>query len=61
MALYWYEVRALRRKRSETNRTTLHHDDSEVIPALCTLPGDIPFTPQDIELRPIGKDGHILL
>ena len=61
MALYWYEARALRRKRSETNRTTLNHDDSEVVPGLFNLPDDIPFAPQDIELKPIGKDGHILL
>lgn len=61
MALYWYEARALRRKRSETNRTTLDHDDTKVVPLVCNLPDDIPFNFDDIELRPIGNDGHIIL
>ncbi len=61
MALYWYEVRALRRKRSQTNRTTNDHND-EMTP--CYHPKyalDIPFTEEDIEERPIGEDGHIIL
>ena len=60
MALYWYEVRALRRKRSQTNRTTLDHDDSitpEYHPEYAT---DIPFTERDIELYATGEDGHII-
>ncbi|HQV64750.1 MAG TPA: hypothetical protein PKZ56_00770 [Candidatus Paceibacterota bacterium] len=61
IALYWYEVRALRRKRSETNRTTLNHDDSNTTTELFNYPSDIPFTEIDIELRPIGSDGHIIL
>lgn len=61
MALYWYETRALRRKRSETNRTTKDHDDSETPSTEFRYAKDIPFTEEDIELRPIGNDGHIIL
>jgi hypothetical protein len=61
LALYWYEVRALRRKRSKTNRTTSAHDDSDTPPAQIPYPSDIPFTEVDIELRPTGPDGHIML
>jgi len=60
MALYWYEVRALRRKRSETNRTTKDHDDNETPFARFDYPNDIPFSEEDIELRPTGNDGHII-
>ena len=61
MALYWYEVRALRRKRSQTNRTTLDHDDIETPHGEFQYAQDIPFNEIDIELRPIGEDGHIIL
>ena len=61
MALYWYEVRALRRKRSETNRTTLDHDDMETPHVEFQYAKDIPFDEVDIELRSIGEDGHIIL
>jgi hypothetical protein len=61
MALYWYEVRALRRKRSATNRTTDDHNDSETITFMPTYPSDIPFTEHEIELRSKGVDGHIIL
>lgn len=61
MALYWYEVRALRRKRSKTNRTTEHHDDAMTVPCMVVYPEDIPFTEENIELREKGEDGHIIL
>lgn len=60
MALYWYEVRALRRKRSQTNRTTLDHDDSITPEYHPEYASDIPFTEQDIELYTTGEDGHII-
>ncbi len=58
--LYWYEVRALRRKRSKTNRTTNNHDDSETPPYEMQYAPDIPFTEVDIEKKEIGEDGHII-
>jgi len=60
MALYWYEVRALRRKRTKVNRTTLNHDDSEVPRSRGQYPKDIPFGIEDIESKPIASDGHII-
>jgi hypothetical protein len=60
MALYWYEVRALRRKRSQTNRTTFDHDDSVTPEYHPEYASDIPFTEQDIELHTTGEDGHII-
>ncbi len=60
MALYWYEVRALRRKRSQTNRTTLNHDDSITPEYHPEYAPDILFTEKDIEKYPIGDDGHII-
>jgi hypothetical protein len=61
LALYWYEVRALRRKRSKTNRTKNEHADADTPPAQLFYAQDIPFTEVDIEKRPIGEDGHIVL
>ncbi|HTH92940.1 MAG TPA: hypothetical protein VL576_00450 [Candidatus Paceibacterota bacterium] len=61
MALFWYEARAYRRKKSSTNRTTNAHDDTLTVPMNVNLPDDIPFTEVDIELRPTGEDGHIIL
>lgn len=60
MALYWYEARALRRKRSQTNRTTLDHNDAMTPVYYPKYALDIPFTEEDIELYPIGEDGHII-
>lgn len=60
MALYWYEVRALRRKQSKTNRTTFNHDDLLTPEYSPEYAPDIPFTEKDIELYNIGEDGHIL-
>ncbi len=60
MALYWYEARALRRKRSKTNRTTNAHDDEDTPEMHIEYPRDIPFTVTEIELRETGEDGHIV-
>jgi len=60
LSLYWYEVRALRRKRNKVNRTTENHDDSDIPKVRGEFPKDIPFGIEDIELRPIGEDGHII-
>lgn len=59
-ALYWYEARALRRKRSKTNRTTNDHNDSETPSYEMQYAPDIPFTEVDIEKKEIGEDGHII-
>lgn len=59
-ALYWYEVRALRRKRSKTNRTTNNHNDELTPEYKMSYPSDIPFTEFEIEKRETGEDGHIL-
>jgi hypothetical protein len=59
-ALYWYEVRALRRKRSKTNRTTENHDDENTPSYTMQYAPDIPFTEVEIEKKEIGKDGHII-
>ena len=61
MALYWYEVRAFRRKKSETNRTTLDHDDADTPHVEFEYAKDYPVTEVDIEQRAIGSDGHIIL
>ncbi|MEI8224144.1 MAG: hypothetical protein WCG20_03415 [bacterium] len=61
MAMYWYEARALRRKRSKTNRTTDNHDDKITPSYIPDYAKDIPFTEENIEKRPIGDDGHIIL
>jgi hypothetical protein len=60
-ALYWYEARALRRKRSKTNRTTNDHEDNETPPYEMQYPSDIPFVLENIEKKETGEDGHIIL
>jgi hypothetical protein len=60
MALYWYEVRALRRKRSQTNRTTNDHDDMLTPEYSPQHAPDISFTEKDIEMHLTGEDGHII-
>ena len=61
MALYLYEVRAWRTKKSKTNKTAINHDDSETPTFNFQYPKDIPFNEVNIELRPIGEDGHIIV
>jgi hypothetical protein len=61
MALYWYEVRAFRRKQSATNRTTQAHNDSQTPKVKIEYAPNIPFTEFEIELRKTGEDGHILI
>ena len=61
-ALWSYEARAYRRKVEGLNRKRPEHDDTERPrawrPLICE---DVPFTEENIELRPIGIDGHIVL
>lgn len=62
MALFMYEVRAWRRKQEKVNRNESSHDDSERPKAWREDPyEDVPFNEFEIELRPIGADGHILI
>ncbi|MBP6888912.1 MAG: hypothetical protein KBC21_04425 [Candidatus Pacebacteria bacterium] len=55
LALYWYEVRAHRRKKENVNCTELQHRECE------DLSVDVPFTDTDIEYRKVGSDGHIII
>lgn len=62
MALWCYEARAYRRKVESVNRKQPTHDDtSRPRPWRDLVCDDVPFCSKDIELRPIGDDGHILL
>jgi len=62
MALYMYEVRAYRRKMDKVNRQDGDHDDSErPHPWRERDFEDVPFNEQDIEVRPVGPDGHIVV
>lgn len=60
LALYWYEVRAARRKKNNINRTERSHDDHETPPVSVQYPSDVPFTEKNIEQYDIGEDGHII-
>lgn len=53
LALFEYEARAYRRKKQGVNRTTLEHAEGDYV--------DVPFNEYEIEKRPIGEDGHILI
>lgn len=61
LALYWYEVRAYRRKQAHMNRTALAHHDEPSSYKRGEYPEDIPFTEMDIELYKVGDDGHIII
>lgn len=61
MALYWYEVRALRRKMSHTNRSAHSHNDSPTTTFIPDHAPNMPFTEHNIELYEIGEDGHIII
>jgi len=62
MALFMYEVRAYRRKQEELNRKQPKHDDSTSPKTWRRNPfADVPFSEHEIELRPIGPDGHIII
>lgn len=61
MALWSYEARAYRRKQEKVNREEPAHDDTARMKAWRDHPAsDVPFGPVEIELRPIGPDGHIV-
>jgi hypothetical protein len=62
MALFEYEARAYRRKQEELNRKQPQHDDTQrPKPWHENDFDDVPFNEHEIELRPIGNDGHIIL
>lgn len=62
MALFAYESRAYRRKQESVNRESPEHDDTARPRDWRELPlNDVPFNEQDIDFRPIGKDGHIIV
>lgn len=62
MALFMFEVRAYRRKQQKLNRKQPAHDDSISPKSWRDHPfSDIPFNEHEIELRPIGSDGHLEL
>jgi hypothetical protein len=54
MALFCYEARAYRRKLNRLNKTEHVNDFVERYK-------DIPFSEYEIENRPMGRDGHIIL
>lgn len=60
MALYFYELRAWRRKQEAVNRKAPEHDDSGRGRPWRELPHEAPFNEYEIELKPVGPDGHIL-
>lgn len=62
MALFEYEARAYRRKVEGKNRKQPEHDDgARPRPWRDDPYDDVPFNEFEIEKRPIGPDGHILL
>lgn len=62
MALWCYEARAYRRKQEEVNRKQPEHDDTARPRAWREFPcDDVPFNEIEIEIRPIGDDGHIII
>lgn len=62
LALWCYEARAYRRKQEEVNREEPAHDDTARPRPWRWFPcDDVPFNEIDIERRPIGADGHIVL
>lgn len=61
LALYHYELRAWRRKQENVNQKAPTHDDSGRHRAWRAEPDEAPFTHHEIELRAVGKDGHLVL
>lgn len=60
-ALYQYELRAWRRKQEAVNRQAPTHDDTGRHRPWRDEGDDAPFSAHEIELRPIGPDGHIII
>lgn len=61
-ALFEYEARAYRRKKEALNRKMPEHDDTQRPKEWHNNPySDVPFNEHDIELLPIGDDGHIIV
>jgi hypothetical protein len=61
MSLYWYEVRAYRRKMDVVNKTKYAHTDKDKDYQKGEHPSDIPFTEAGIENYKVGPDGHITI
>lgn len=61
MALWCYEARAYRRKQQKLNKQA--QGQAEMGSSNATRDGwdDVPFSELDIEHRPVGSDGHIIL
>lgn len=61
MALWCYEARAYRRKQQNLNKQA--SAQAEMGSVVATRDGwdDIPFSEYEIEARPTGPDGHIIL
>lgn len=60
LCLYSFEVRAARRKLAQLNQQAGQHGDDGDINNTRQGFQDIPFTHHDIELLPVGDDGHVL-
>lgn len=60
-ALFLFEVRAYRRKMQKQNKGKELHLEEDRLDAHRECYRDVPFTRQNIEHRPVGADGHILL
>lgn len=61
MSLYWYEVRAYRRKKDGVNTTEYAHEDTLSDYQKGKYPKGIPFTEVNIEMYQVGEDGHIII
>lgn len=60
MALYSYELRAWRRKQEAVNKQAPEHDDTHRPKPWREFPHEAPFNEYEIELLPVGLDGHVL-
>lgn len=60
-ALYCYEARAWKRKQEHANKTDHDHEHPHTPNAHRDGYDDVPFSEYEIELRPVGADGHIIL
>ena len=61
MMLYEYEARAWRRKQQKLNKRAAPQAETDRVNAYRDGYRDVPFTSAEIELRPTGPDGHIIV
>ena len=62
MQLFMFEVRAWRRKQESVNRKAPTHDDTVRPRGWRPRPfDDVPFDEFEIEIRPLGRDGHSIV